>query len=164
MIFPSQVEFVGFDDEQRRGLVIEKKVIISFDQILEILLGNVPIERRAVSGDPSGQGRGSDLQIDDEIGFGNPFGKNPVNLVVNDKFVVRKRLISVNFILFKYIVAENPFLEEFALDKPGLLMISVDQENELGKKCSPFLLVVEILEIGVVGLVLDDFSTHPLSQ
>ena len=162
--FPGQVQVVGFDDEERGRLVVEEKVIERLDQVLEILLGDVPFDGAALLGQPAQQRRQGDLEVDDEVGLGDALGEDAVDLVVDDELVVRERLVGEDLVLLEDVVAEDPLFEELALDEPDLLVVAVDQEDELGEEGRALLLVVEVLEVGVLRPVVDDLPPEALGE
>src|SRR4030042_2053698 len=84
VLFAAEIYVVGLDHEDRRSLVVEKEIVEGLDDVLEVLLGDVLLQSVALLGHPPGEGPERDLEIDDQVGFGDELGQEgrPVFLSV----------------------------------------------------------------------------------
>jgi len=164
LLFAGQVELVRFDNEERRGLEVEEKIVKGFNQVSQVFLGDVFLPGASFFGDSLEERGKRNLKVDRQVRPRNPLCQNGVDSLVDDKLVVAERLVSVDFILLKEVIADHPLLKQVSLGEPKLLVVAVNKENKLGQKRGSFLLVVKIFEIRILRLVEDNLSSDDLGQ
>src|SRR4030042_1252914 len=162
VLFAAEIYVVGLDHEDRRSLVVEKEIVEGLDDVLEVLLGDVLLQSVALLGHPPGEGPERDLEIDDQVGFGDALGQDTVDLLVNKEFVVGKGLIGVDLVLLEEVIADDAVDEQVPLEEADLLVVAVGQIDELRQEGRALLLVIEVLQVGVADVVEDDLAADPL--
>src|SRR5574344_111048 len=125
-----KVYIVRVDDEDGAIRVVPEMMIVTFDEIAEVIAFDVPFHRTAPHLNPAQERLHVRLQINHEIRLRQVLGHGVRHGVIHRKFALGKILRGENAVLLKSVIADDQMMEQVVLHDRVLELVQAGKPKE----------------------------------